>query len=100
MSTATIDRTDLTKMMQRPKERGDDPCDDSRYRRFDWKLPPPVPTERPKAAVLAALNPAFPAGTTLRPAGAHPRFVDAGGVTWWRCWYSEMESRGEEVKRG
>lgn len=113
MSTPTLDRTQLAAMMQRPRERplkrdAIDPCDETGFRRFDWKLPGEIPLAPPFTPQSASIpgaeaieNRRMERGTVLTPGTvyrvtrAHPRFVDAGGVTWWRCWYAESGT-GEE----
>ena len=113
MSTTPLDRAQLAAMMQRPKERplkrdASDPCDETGFRRFDWKLPGEIPLAPPFTPQSASTPGAeaienrriergtiLTPGTVYRPTFAHPRFVDENGVTWWRCWYAE-ERNGEQ----
>lgn len=99
MSTTPLDRAQLAAMMQRPKERDADPCDETGFRRFDFKLPPFTPQSASTPGAEAIENRRIERRTTLAPGtvyrvtGAHPRFVDENGVTWWRCRWSEGEER-------
>lgn len=98
-TTATRDdRTQLAAMMQRPRERprkrdAIDPAEPGSAPFFDWKLPPftPQSASTPGMERGTVLTP----GTVYRVTGAHPRFVDENGVTWWRVTYEATERNGQ-----